>query len=356
LNPKTEKPFLLIDEDRCKKNILRMAERARSFGCEYRPHFKTHQSHEIGQWVRNEGVTGITVSSTSMALYFAADGWDDITIAFPFYDGMLPDLVQLQGNAELRLFLHSPDQIAILDENLDKPVRFYIEIDAGYGRSGIKHSDTDTIDRLISAAESSANCRFHGFYIHDGGTYAARGRKEIVTLVSGSLQALLDLGAKYPKARLSLGDTPSASVCDGLKDVHEMTPGNFVFYDWMQTRIGSCEPDDVALFAVLPVAQKISGDKAIVHGGAVHMSKDYIMQNGAKNFGQIVDISTGTTEPVNGCYLSALSQEHGTVSGYSHLGMNERIVVCPIHSCLTANLFDHYRTKDGRIIKKRILS
>ncbi len=43
-----------------------MAEKARINDVVFRPHFKTHQSHKIGQWFRNEGVNAITVSSIKM--------------------------------------------------------------------------------------------------------------------------------------------------------------------------------------------------------------------------------------------------------------------------------------------------
>jgi D-serine deaminase-like pyridoxal phosphate-dependent protein len=48
----------------------------------FRPHFKTHQSLELGNWFKDYGVTQITVSSLEMAEYFATQ-WNDITVAFP---------------------------------------------------------------------------------------------------------------------------------------------------------------------------------------------------------------------------------------------------------------------------------
>ena len=49
----------------------------------FRPHFKTHNSAFIGNWFRKLGIHSITVSSVSMAKFFSAYGWRDITIAFP---------------------------------------------------------------------------------------------------------------------------------------------------------------------------------------------------------------------------------------------------------------------------------
>ncbi len=331
-----------------------MSDRADQFGCDFRPHFKTHQSHEIGRWIRSAGVNGITVSSVSMGHYFSEDGWDDITIAFPFYRGMLPELIELEKQASLRLFLHQPGQVALLDKELSNPFKFYIEIDAGYGRSGIKHDDYNSIDEIIRASEAAKHCQFHGFYIHDGGTYSARNREEIRHSIEASLDALLKLKEAYPQAKISLGDTPSASISDDLSQLDELTPGNFVFYDWMQVQIGSCTYDDPALFAILPIAQQISPDKAIVHGGAVHLSKDTIIQNNVRTFGQAVMFGDKQTNPIEGSFLSALSQEHGTLSGFMPRQMKDYVVICPIHSCLTANLFTYFVTPSGKRIEKRI--
>lgn len=352
-----DKPTLFLDEIRCKHNIKKMAEKASHTNCIFRPHFKTHQSLEVARWIREYGVTGATVSSTQMAKYFQQDGWNDFTIAFPFYPGMTKDLIQLEKSSTLRLFIHSTENIDLLDQTLSNPYKFYIEIDAGYSRSGISFEDTGKISSIINYAKQSKLAEFHGFYIHDGRTYKARGKKEIEQIIAPSLKALRKLKTQFPYAKTSLGDTPSASVLKDFEGIDELTPGNFIFYDWMQANISSCTPDEIAVYVQLPVAQSISnGNRAIVHGGAVHLSKDFITFNGKQNFGQLFVYSGNSPEIFTDSYLSALSQEHGTVSGFNSYPNKEYITVYPIHSCLTANLFDRYVLTSGKIIEKRVLS
>jgi len=165
----------------------------------------------------------------------------------------------------------------------------------------------------------------------------------------------------YPEANITMGDTPSASVLPSFEYLDECTAGNFVFYDWMQYRIGSCALDDIALFHMLPVAQAFPDEnRAICHGGAVHCSKDYILDDdGSKNYGQLITINNENTINIMDGKLQSLSQEHGmlTVGEKSkNLILNDYVFTIPIHSCLTANLYDHYRALNGEIIKKRILS
>ena len=76
-------PTLILNQKQAKKNLLTMAKKASKQNIRFRPHFKTHQSAQIGKWFRDAGVTQITVSSVSMAEYFAKNGWTDILIAFP---------------------------------------------------------------------------------------------------------------------------------------------------------------------------------------------------------------------------------------------------------------------------------
>lgn len=351
------RPVLVLDEFRCRRNIERMVQKAKKAGCVFRPHFKTHQSQTVGRWFREKGVKGITVSSPSMAAYFARDSWDDITIAFPFHPAQLKDLQALEQKCKLRLFIHSVDHLGLLNSHLKLPFDVVIEIDAGYGRSGISPGEQTLISDLVSRANRLGKSNFHGFYIHDGRTYHTHGKDEILAAVSSDLETLKTLKQKYPEARISLGDTPSASVSENLDLLDEITPGNFVFYDWMQTEIGSCSPDDVGLFVLLPVAQTYP-DRIILHGGAVHLSKDFLpAANGQKNYGQLIDYAENNSiSPVRDTFLSALSQEHGTLTGPGLPEAENAVWMCPIHSCLTANLYDHYITTKGERIEKRVLS
>lgn len=357
----TERPQLLLDTDRCRKNIRTITEKCIKSSCQFRPHFKTHQSIEIGRWFRDYGIKGITVSTPEMAGYFAEDGWIDITIAFPFYRAQTKSIKKLQQRASLRLFVNNQSDLIFLDSELEKPISFYIELDNGYHRSGISASDHSAIDSIIDTAASLNRVHFHGFYIHDGRTYQARSASDIQNIIEPEVQLMKEMKASYPDAAISMGDTPSASALPAFESLDECTAGNFVFYDWMQYNIGSCSLNDIALFHILPVVQTFPADnRAICHGGAVHCSKDYITdEDGSKNYGQVVSLdSNGSVNKMN-AKLEALSQEHGMLrfgTSLDHMKLNNYITIVPVHSCLTANLYDRYYTSEGNVIKKKILS
>jgi D-serine deaminase-like pyridoxal phosphate-dependent protein len=352
------RPFLFLDEHRCKRNIERMIRRANDAGAELRPHMKTHQSITAGRWFRERGVDAATVSSTAMAYYFAKDGWKDITIAFPFFRAMTESLKHLEELCKIRLFINSLDDLTYLENNLTQPFKYYIEIDPGYERSGISHENSSLINRLARYKSPSGQALFHGFYIHEGRTYQARGLSEIEKRITPALSILKSLRSDFPDSAISIGDTPSCSVSKQLGVLDEMTPGNFVFYDYMQYQIGSCSLDDVALFAKMPIAQKgNSADRTILNGGAAHLSKDFIQMADKPTYGCIVHYTEDTIEADHNAHIRSLSQEHAIVEGLNDLpNAASHVWVCPIHSCLTANLFSEYKTFTGGTIKKRILS
>lgn len=107
-------PTLLLDKQKCLANINAMAERANRSNVIFRPHFKTHQSHEVGRWIRNAGVQKITVSSVKMADYFAEDGWTDITVAFPVNVHEKRRINELAEKITLNLLVVTPENIGWL--------------------------------------------------------------------------------------------------------------------------------------------------------------------------------------------------------------------------------------------------
>src|SRR5262245_44367973 len=138
------RPTLLLDESKCRSNIRRMAEKAKRRGIRLRPHFKTHQSHEVGRWIRESGIDACTASSVRMAQYFAEDGWKDITVAFPLNALESEVIRELSGKIQLNLTAVNEDAVRLLQERVKGSIGVFIEVDTGYHRSGVQPDDYKT--------------------------------------------------------------------------------------------------------------------------------------------------------------------------------------------------------------------
>ena len=355
------RPTLVLDKEVCLRNIRQMAEKAKAKKLFFRPHFKTHQSAEIGAWFRDFGVTAITVSSVSMAKYFAQHGWDDITIAIPANIHEIDEINRLAAKIKLNLLVENKETLGQLVRLVEHPVGLFIEIDTGHFRTGILAGRTNQIDSLLSMVEDHPFLNFKGFLTHSGQTYKANSRHEIFNFHFDSLLKMRSLKDNYkrdfPDLIISMGDTPSASICENFDGVDEFRPGNFVFYDLMQLQLGACTFDDIAVRLVCPViAKNESRNEVVVYGGAIHLSKDYIMNvDGKRLFGQIVIRDKGTKILLNEKnYLHDMSQEHGiiktTYKDFHLFRVGDWVEIIPVHSCLTANLMGSYQTTDGEII------
>lgn len=343
-------PTLFIDPDVVRSNIQHMAEKAKTAGVEFRPHFKTHQSKAIGKMFREFGVTGITVSSLKMAEYFLTDGWGDITIAFPANILAYDHYNKIAKDVSLKTLVISKEVVQKLDEKLDEEIGLYIEIDPEYGRSGVPVTQLESIRSLVETIEQSGHCYPAGFYCHAGHTYKSRSAKEVEKMAREVLQKLEVLRERFPDLPICFGDTPSCSVLNEFGPVNQLSPGNFVFYDWMQVQIGSCTPNEIGVYMECPIIEKFKDrQQVLIHGGAVHFSKDSVQIDDYLSFGEprLKYLSEET-------YIKSLSQEHGIIqcspAVFDQLNVGETIQIFPVHSCLTADLMREYHTKDGKVL------
>jgi len=328
--------FVLFEE-RIKKNIRHMVDKAKRNQITLRPHFKTHQNPKVAEWFKEEGVLSITVSSLNMAQRFAQQGWKDIFIAFPLDINEVESLDQLASQVKLRIIINNLTSLQCM-KNLNHPLDFMIEIDAGYHRTGIDFRDEAHINLLIEESKKLLYTNFLGFAAHFGNTYKARNRKQIEGIAHKSINRLWDLCEKTEREQdsmvmLSIGDTPTCDV--------------------MQYLLGSCALKEIAVAVACPVVSVYKDEsKMVIYGGGVHLSKEFIeADHDFKLFGYVVrlDKNLKWTDPIPGAYVYSLSQEHGLIhmptQDLETFKPGDLVGILPIHSCLAADLL-----KDNTLI------
>lgn len=357
-----KKPTLIVDLQRVQKNILRMHEKFRLRGIQFRPHFKTHQSHSVGEVFRQQGIDKCTVSSVGMANYFAEAGWDDITIAFPANVLEAEEINALANRIRLNILVDSLDKVLILAEKISAKTGLFIEVDTGYFRSGILDDARSEMEQIIQVIESIPQFTFAGFLSHTGNTYSQSSPKEVVSLFDASRKKMLELKhyflPKYPDLILSMGDTPAASLAKDFEGVDEIRPGNFVFYDVMQSLLESCKITDIAVAVYCPVvAIYPKRNQVVVYGGGVHLSKEKTNWQGKEIYGFVsIPDSQGFGRYISESFVKSLSQEHGIISMPFHeienLKLGDLIAVYPVHSCMTVDLNKEMISLEGKSIPK----
>jgi D-serine deaminase-like pyridoxal phosphate-dependent protein len=356
------KPTLLVNEEIARRNIKRLMAKAKNNNVVLAPHFKTHQSRKIGRWFKEETLetlNTITVSSVSMAEYFAADGWRNIIVAFPVNILEISKISDLSSRVELSLLVTEIEQIKMLLSEVEIFVNVLIEIDCGGKRSGLSPKDHHRIAEMIDLLSHTQH-HFQGFYSHFGHTYNAGSPAEVEQIFKSSLHMLVDLQFRFADVQptISIGDTPSCSIINNFSHIDSVHAGNFVFYDLTQVQIGVCNEEDIAVALACPVVSKNDRRREIIiYGGGVHLSKESMYDKSLASiiFGKIVRLGiAGWSAAIPDCYLRSISQEHGVVKlsdeFYSQVRIGDVIGVLPVHSCMTADCMAGYVSLTGERI------
>ena len=351
-------PTLVLDQTRAQANLRRMAAKAAAQQVRFRPHFKTHQSAEIGEWFRAEGVRAITVSSMRMAAYFAAHGWDDILVAFPVNLREMEEIRTLAAQVRLGLLVESGESVERLAAELPQNVDIWLKIDSGMHRTGLDVRDTDMALELARTVLEHETFTFRGLLTHAGQTYHVLSPGEVRKMYAASVQAMNVLSGELEsrlgvKLEVSVGDTPGCTLCGDFGPVDEIRPGNFIFFDAMMHDLGVCAWEEVAVAVACPVvALHPARNEALIYGGSIHLSKELIEADGRGFYGYAAFPTPLGWQPADAnSRVVSLSQEHGIVRltqrDFGRLRIGDLLYILPVHSCLVVEALKGYRCLDG---------
>jgi D-serine deaminase-like pyridoxal phosphate-dependent protein len=342
------RPTLLVDRRRVLANLDLFAGRARAAGVRLRPHVKTHQSPAIAGWQRAAGSPAITVSSLEMAAYFAGHGWDDITLSLLVNPREHDAIVALARRVTLGVIVDRPEVVSALAG----PLRVWIEVDVGHGRTGLLWDNAAGLRETFAAIAAAPGLAFAGLLTHAGQSYAGDARAVFASTRERMQQARRTTGGA---GEISVGDTPSGFAEPDWRGVDEMRPGNYAFCDIMQVHAGVCADDQVACAVACPVVATYA-DRVVVHGGAVHLAKERLEDARGPWYGELLtldDAGFGALQRAR--RVTGLSQEHGVIAG---LGLDDElrpgdvVLIAPVHSCLTCEQFAAYRTLEGEVLPR----
>jgi D-serine deaminase-like pyridoxal phosphate-dependent protein len=328
-------------------------------GVQLRPHIKTHKCIEIARLQTNGHSGAITVSTLAEARAFAAHGFSDITYAVPIDPGKFNPAVELVRQGTKLSLLTDDVMVPVLlnDAARKAGVRFdvFLKIDCGYHRCGVDPNSPEALDIPQRVAESS-HLRFAGILTHAGHSYHACSREQLLSIVRQERDVMLECARRLesegiPVPVISIGSTPTVTQIDDLTGIHEVRPGNYIFFDGFQATLGSCSFSDCALTVLSSVIHRSRElKKIVIDAGAIALSKDRgpVELDPACGYGHVLDLDGNDL----GLRIHAVSQEHGQVSVnddrlLERLSVGTRVRVLANHSCLTAAQYDCYHVVEN---------
>ncbi|HEU5175514.1 MAG TPA: alanine racemase [Gemmatimonadaceae bacterium] len=349
--PHLQTPAAIVDVDRMRANIARVASYARDRGLALRPHAKTHKSPRVAREQAEHGLAGLTCATPREAEVLQAVT-DDLLVAYPPVDpGRAARVASLTASRVL-VALDSPEAIQRMDaaaREHGRRVGVYVEMDLGMHRVGVQTAED--VVRLARMAADAGSLEFAGLAFYPGHVrqpLAEQGDalRDISERLGVAIHALDTAGLRPPV--VSGGSTPTLWRSHEIDGVTEIRPGTYVYNDRTTAAIGACGWDDCAFTVLATVVSTAVPGQAVVDAGVKSLGREPMRGAADEGFGALLDRPEVT--------VRTMSEEHGVLdlsrtSWKPRVG--DRVRVVPNHVCVAVHLVDEIvGVRDGAEVER----
>lgn len=330
-------PAAVVDLDRMRANLDRMAEYAARHGLALRPHTKTHKSAELASEQLRRGAAGVTVATVREAEVMATVAHDVFFAYPPVGYGKIERLLALPEHIRITVAIDSAEAlelIAAAASAAGREVGVLVELDVGMRRVGI--GEPSAAAALAHRACDHAALAYRGITFYPGhvreavaqqGTALARLRDDLARF----LEALERSGVS--PTTVSGGSTPTAFASHELGSLTEIRPGTYIFNDRTTAEVGACAWEDCAYTVLATIVSTAVAGQAVVDAGSKALTREELRSPDGAGFGALFD----RPEVV----VKALSEEHGTLDLTRtdwRPRIGERVRIVPNHVCVSVNM------------------
>lgn len=347
-------PALLVDLAKVKANCRNMLATCRAMGVSLRAQVKTHKTIE-GAELQTGGVNrGLVTSTLGEAEFYANHGFDDILFGFPLIPHHMPRVTALTRRLEkFHVMVDSQLATETLRKTPPPPGKTWsvlLKVDCGNNRAGVWWEDEAGVE-LAELLSASANITFVGVYVHCGNSYNTKDPGQVEQIRDLTVERVMKFVGRAKERGVTcdtvgIGSTPTCSLPgDKMKNLTELHPGNYTFYDVQQASLGSCTMEDIACC----VATRVIGhyprrNQMLIDCGFLGLTK--------QGYGNMAT-GYGVIRGQPNLKLSAMTQEIGFVEplkgdlDYEQFPINSLLYILPWHACATAAMYSVYHVVEG---------
>ena len=351
-----------MEENKLSRNIQRIKSIVSKRNINFRPHLKTIKSKEITKMFLEEFGSCAMVSTIEEIEQLKDCGITDFLYSVAIVPNKLDRIAKsLSKNCNITV---SVDHISMAQEI----VNFYIktgvkisaviELDLDGHRSGVK---PDAEDQLYGIAKCLNDAGlFRGVMSHAGESYGLSNKKDLLECAKNeadqTLKAVSILEEAFINCELvTIGSTPTV-LSDYQNDkITELRAGVFVFFDLVQTGVGICKIEEIALSvltSVISVNKEING--IIVDAGWMAMSRDIGTSSQKIDYGY-GQVCYENGELIEDLLLTKVQQEHGIIqmrngsnAKLPDIKAGDMLRILPNHACATAAAHSCYNVINNK--------
>jgi D-serine deaminase-like pyridoxal phosphate-dependent protein len=338
-------PSLIVHADIARRNVERYAEMTQRLGVSLRPHAKSHKSDVLAGWQRDAGCAGLTVGTFEEAEFFLDSGYLDLFIACPPVGAAREQAIAiLARDAEPIVSVDSLDSVAVIDSvgrSVGQHIRYYWEIDTGFGRYGTAPG-APTVSEVL-AAQRFRYAAFAGLMSFGGSAYLVERPQDVPRVSRAEAEQTVDTaelirssGVNVPT--VSVGSTPSAAAAASVPGVTELRIGTYIFNDATQVSLGVADLSDCAQTICTTVMSTPADGRIVIDAGSKALPKE-TMSRLTTGFGIVLDYP--------GLVIERVSEEASvlTWADRDHIDppkVGDQLQVVSNHCCSATYLFSHF--------------
>jgi len=225
-------PALLVWPSRVSRNIDRMIEQVGGEVSRLRPHVKTHKMAELVILQLQAGISKFKCATIAEAEMLAVAGAPDILLAYQPVGpnvGRLRTLVDRFPQVSFAALIDDASALAVISEgfrDVAQPLRVFIDIDCGMGRTGIAPGLATGLSQAVAATRG---VEFAGLHVYDGHLHepALEARR---AGFESAIDPIVALAAELRPGSIVGGGSPTFGL-HATCEPWECSPGTTLFWD-----------------------------------------------------------------------------------------------------------------------------
>jgi D-serine deaminase-like pyridoxal phosphate-dependent protein len=318
------------------RNLRRAAEYTKANGLRFRPHTKTHKLPVLAQRQLQLGATGLTVAKVGEAEIMQQIRPPDMLVAYPILGpSKLRRLMEVAAHVPITVAMDSIQAARQLSDAARKfaaTVKVLVEMDAGFGRVGVKPAD---VTELAIEVSRLPYLEFAGISFFPGHIFPSNGGMRSLEALEQTLRPVIESleRAKLSVAVVSGGSTPTLFHSHLVPSMNEIRSGTYIFNDKNTVVAGGCSYEDCAAYITTTIVSVAKDGQVIIDSGSKMISSDPAVGAGEHSFGYVVDAPQAIFHRMN--------EEHGYVDVSKtgrHFAVGDRFRIIPNHICVVVNL------------------
>ena len=343
-------PCLILDRGKLDNNIRKIKSIVSKRKIDFRPHLKTAKCLEITKILVKEFGSRAMVSTIEELERLKSSGINDFLYSVAIVPNKLDRIAKnLTSNCKITV---SVDNISTAQElvnfykNTGNKITAVIELDLDGHRSGVRPYANDQLIKIGKCLDEVG--LFRGVMSHAGESYGLSDEEDIKNCAKNEAEQTLLAAETVQNAGINcelvtIGSTPTALLgCKNIR-ITELRAGVFLFFDLVQSGVGVCEVEEIALSVLTSViSYNKEIDAIIVDAGWMALSRDRgtSSQKVDYGYGQVC-YEDGTL--IEDVIVTNVQQEHGIIqvrkgskAELPYLKPGEVLRILPNHACATA--------------------